>query len=140
MNSLLRCSVVCILVLLAPDLATARPPSTPEPDPAVAAWFRSLRRDSDHFPCCDAADCRRVEQYKTEDGRYVVLARREDYVMSTQDAEAWDMRWPGQDEVWMTVPRGNVTVRTDNPTGKAILCYSAWANQIYCFVPWDYKS
>jgi hypothetical protein len=131
--------VVLALAFVIASPAWCRPPPGSEPDPAVKAWFESLHRDSDNFPCCSAADCRRVDEYKIENNSYIVKAKREDFVMDATDAKYWDQRWNGRPLAWMMIPRGDITIRTDNPTGSAILCYSAVADRIFRFIPWDYK-
>lgn len=135
----MRIAPCCIALLLLAVPAYARPPQEPAQDPVIRSWFESLHRDLDNTPCCAESDCRMVDEFKMTDGNYVVKARRKDFVMNPIDAEAWDRAWPGKDETWIAIPPGKLSIRTDNPTGSAVLCYSVLAHQVFCYVPWDEK-
>jgi hypothetical protein len=117
----------------------ARPPEGVAPDPAVAAWFRSLRRDKDNFPCCSASDCRQVDTVEEDSaGHYRVLVRRSQFVMDEIDMSRWSAANGTASEIWVDVPPDTITIRPDNPTGFPILCYSAYAATTYCFVPREF--
>lgn len=89
--------------------AEGRPPANP--DPSFSAWFQSLDDPETTLPCCDEADCRPVEDRIATDHYEVLISG-----------------------AWTAVPDGKIIRRHDNPTGRAILCYSK-ALGIMCFVP-----
>jgi hypothetical protein len=87
----------------------AAPPNNA--DPALAAWFRSLKAPNGSG-CCDVADCRRASSRMTPTGYEVMI-----------------------DGQWIRVPWERVLRRTHNPTGEAVVCYSQMAVEIiFCFV------
>ena len=88
--------------------AHAAPP--PDADPTLAPWFNSLRQPWTNALCCSMADCRPVDS-RLNDGHYEALIEGE----------------------WRRVPDHLILNRSDNPTGRAIAC---WTRQvgIMCFI------
>jgi len=95
------------LVCLAHAVLAAPPPN---PDPALAPWFNSLRQPWTNALCCSMADCRPVES-RLSDGHYDALIEGE----------------------WRRVPDHLILNRSDNPTGRAIACWTPQVG-ILCFV------
>jgi hypothetical protein len=88
--------------------ARAAPP--PDTDPSLAPWFHSLEQPGSGLSCCSIADCRPAD-YRIVSGHYEV------YI----------------EGAWMAVPPDRVLTRTDNPTGRAVVCWTK-INGIMCFV------
>ncbi len=88
--------------------AFAAPP--PDADPALAPWFNSLRQPWTNALCCSVADCRPA-QSRLSEGHYEALIEGE----------------------WRRVPDHLILNRTDNPTGRAIVCWTPQVG-ILCFV------
>ena len=86
----------------------AAPP--PDADPALAPWFNSLRQPWTNALCCSMADCRPVNS-RLSDGHYEALIEGE----------------------WRRVPDHLILNRSDNPTGRAIACWTPQVG-ILCFV------
>jgi hypothetical protein len=86
----------------------AAPP--PDADPALAPWFNSLRQPWTNALCCSMADCRPV-QSRLNGGHYEALIEGE----------------------WRQVPDHLILNRNDNPTGRAIACWTPQVG-ILCFV------
>lgn len=106
-------ALAALLVLPVP--AAARPPEGPV-DPAMSAWFRSLRHPR-LGGCCDEADCRRTDYRLGPDGYEALI----------------DERFPGVTSPrWERVPDDAVLTR-ENPTGSAVACW--FGGRIRCFVP-----
>jgi hypothetical protein len=95
------------LLLLAAPLRAAPPPDA---DPAMAPWFNSLRQPGSGISCCSIADCRPVD-YRTVDNHYEAFIEGE----------------------WRAVPPEKVITRADNPTGRAVVCWTKLSG-IMCFV------
>jgi hypothetical protein len=95
------------LLLLAAPLHAAPPPDA---DPAMAPWFNSLRQPGSGISCCSIADCRPVD-YRTVDNHYEAFIEGE----------------------WRAVPPEKVITRADNPTGRAVVCWTKLSG-IMCFV------
>ena len=95
-------SVRALAVILAglSPAALATPPANLTPDPAVSAWFKSLRQPGTQHLCCSVSDCR-VMASDIRNGHYEV---------KIDD-------WP------YVVPEQAILYRADNPTGKAVVCY-----------------
>ncbi len=100
--------LVLVVALLFAVVAHAAPP--PDGDPALAPWFRDLREPDTGQSCCSIADCRPTEA-RTRGDHYEVLIE-------------------GQ---WLTVPPDKVLHRSDNPTGRPIVCWTRTLG-IMCFV------
>lgn len=92
--------------------AHAAPP--PDADSALAPWYRGLMQPGTHISCCSLADCRPV-----------------DYRYAGGDIEA------RADGKWIDVPASVVLKRTENPTGRGVLCGVEGTDGIwtvFCFV------
>jgi hypothetical protein len=95
-------------LLLTAATSHAAPP--PDADPAMAPWFNSLRQPGSGISCCSIADCRPVD-YRTVDNHYEAYIEGE----------------------WRAVPPDKVISRADNPTGRAVVCWTKLSG-IMCFV------
>ena len=102
----LQVGVVALAFVAQPVLAA--PP--PDADPALAPWFNSLRQPWTNALCCSIADCRPVD-LRLNDGHYEALIEGE----------------------WRRVPDHLILNRNDNPTGRAIVCWTPQVG-ILCFV------
>ena len=102
------CFFILTAMLLIASRACAAPP--PDADPALAPWFRGLQAPDTGRSCCSIADCRPTE-VRTKGNNYEVLIE-------------------GQ---WLIVPPEKILSRSDNPTGRAIVCWTP-ALGIVCFV------
>lgn len=97
-----------VTALLDGDGAIAAPPDNA--DATLAPWFQSLRQPGTGISCCSMADCRATE-YRTSTVGYEALIENK----------------------WLAVPADRVLQHTDNPTGRAIVCYMP-GRGILCFV------
>jgi hypothetical protein len=105
----MRNPVLPALILLGIGVsAWARPPDNA--DPALAPWFQSLRQPGTNMSCCSIADCRETD-YRTVGDHYEAFVQGR----------------------WLEIPPDKVLNRTDNPTGRAVVCWSP-ALGIMCFV------
>ena len=95
-------------VMLLAGTAPADPP--PNTDPALATWFRSLVQPGTSISCCSVSDCRATD-YRIEGDHYEALIG----------------------EAWFTVPADKILQRTDNPVGRAVVCWTPQRG-IVCFV------
>ena len=102
-----RFACLIVLTCLARP-ALAAPP--PDADPMLAPWFNSLRQPWTNALCCSVADCRTV-QSRLLDGHYEALIEGE----------------------WRQVPDRLILNRSDNPTGRAVACWTPRVG-ILCFV------
>ena len=102
----LQAGMVALVFVAHPVLAA--PP--PDADPSLAPWFNSLRRPWTNALCCSVADCRPVDS-RLNDGHYEALIEGE----------------------WRRVPDHLILNRNDNPTGRAIVCWTPQVG-ILCFV------
>jgi hypothetical protein len=89
-------------------VASASPPDNT--DAALAPWFQSLRQPGTGISCCSMADCR-ITEYRTNGVGYEAFI----------------------DDKWLAVPPDRVLQHTNNPTGRAIVCYMP-GRGILCFV------
>ena len=89
-------------------IASAAPP--PNADGTLAPWFQSLRQPGTGISCCSMADCRATE-YRTNASGYEAFI----------------------EDRWLAVPADRVLDHTENPTGRAIVCYMP-GRGILCFV------
>lgn len=89
-------------------VAEANPP--PDADMSLAPWFQSLKQPGTGMSCCSVADCRPTD-FRIQGGQYQAFIE-------------------GQ---WRPVPPTVVLRRTDNPTGRAIVCYTPYFG-IMCFI------
>src|SRR4051812_12258342 len=92
----LLASLVALCLTAGP--LSAKPPGGAATD---SLWFESLEDPETTLSCCDEADCRPVDDRIARD-HYEVLIRG----------------------AWIVVPVGKILRRTDNPTGRAVLCWS----------------
>jgi hypothetical protein len=88
----------------------ALPAPPPNADPTLAPWFNDLRQPWTNALCCSVADCRPVDS-RLNDGHYEALIEGE----------------------WRRVPDHLILNRTDNPTGRAVACWTP-PGGILCFV------
>lgn len=102
----LHAGLLAMACLARPVLAA--PP--PDADPTLAPWFNSLRQPWTNALCCSMADCRPVDS-RLSDGHYEALIEGE----------------------WRRVPDHLILNRSDNPTGRAIACWTPQVG-ILCFV------
>ena len=98
-----------VVALLAAGATRAAAP--PDADPALAPWFRSLNAPDTGLSCCALSDCRPV-----------------DYRVRSDVYEAFI------DGEWRPVPPEKILRRSDNPTGRAIACWTRTVG-IMCFLP-----
>jgi hypothetical protein len=107
-----RCSrhigILVALVLCLARPAPAAPP--PDADPSLAPWFNSLRQPWTNALCCSIADCRPVD--------------------SRLNGEHYEALIEGQ---WREVPDHLILNRSDNPTGRAVVCWTPQVG-ILCFI------
>lgn len=103
-----RLLLAAVLILSLGGAAYAHPP--PNANPAFAPWFRSLTQPGTGISCCAEADCRQTE-FRIDGDHYEALVQ-------------------GQ---WLRVPSDAVLKRTDNPTGRAVVCWTPSLG-IMCFV------
>jgi hypothetical protein len=95
-------------VLLVAARADAQPP--PNADPALAPWFRSLLQPGTGISCCALSDCRTTDSRVTGDHYEALIGG-----------------------TWFVVPPDRILQRTDNPTGRAVVCWTP-RRGIVCFV------
>jgi hypothetical protein len=97
------------------QVAVAAPPDSP--NSALVPWFESLKQQGTGAPCCSIADCRTAEFRQDRDGYEVLI----------------DGRWKLSAPFWLRVPPNRIIDRSDNPTGRAVVCFTPEAG-ILCFV------
>jgi hypothetical protein len=106
-------TAVARLMITAAMLLGAHPVRTAPPenaDPALAPWFNSLRAPFTNALCCSIADCRPTD--------------------SRISGDHYEAFVGGQ---WRSVPPDRVLQRTDNPTGRAVVCWTP-STGIMCFI------
>lgn len=108
MVRLLIAAAPAIAVLAIAGFAAARPPA--RADPALAPWFGSLTQPGTGMSCCSIADCRQTD-FRIQGDHYEAVVQGE----------------------WREIPRDKILQRADNPTGRAVVCWSP-ALGIMCFV------
>lgn len=101
-------SIVLTAGVVVAATALAKPP--PDIDYSLAPWFQSLRQPDTGVSCCSIADCRTTD-YRTLGDHYEALI----------------------DDKWVRVPPEKVLQRVDNPTGRAVVCWTP-ALGVMCFV------
>ncbi len=103
---------VFALLMCTPALAHDNGQFSKVPD-TVRAWFKSVKSPRG-IPCCDIADGHRTD-YDMHDNRY----------------------WVPINGKWLAVPPEAVIEDASNPTGDAVVWYSAYGDyvMIRCFVP-----
>ena len=100
--------MACASLGLFTAAAEARPP--PNADMSLAPWFQSLRQPGTGISCCSMADCRQTD-FRIRDGHYQAMVEGH----------------------WESVPPDVILQRADNPTGRAVVCYTPFRG-IMCFV------
>ena len=102
-----RLAVPAILAMMATPAMAAPPEGA---DMSLAPWFRSLRQPGTGASCCSIADCRPAD-FRIQGGGYEVHLYGE----------------------WKPVPPEVILRRSDNPTGRAVVCYTPYRG-IMCFI------
>jgi len=97
--------------------AAAAPPE--HANPALAPWFKSLKRPGSNQACCDLADCRTV-RYRIEGDHFQAFIGGD------------FPRWSNPPYKWLDVPGANVLHRADNPTGEGVACW--FEGKVVCFI------
>lgn len=148
-----------LIWILVAALAGASAYCAPPPDASdqFSAWFRSLRvPGSPNTPCCTAADCRMVEsRWNTQAQHYEAKVTRDAFSNALRESplykddpagfqeakQTWVTRWIAlfgdTPEAWVKIPEARIN-QTDNPTGRAVLCWSTFYpdfNGVFCFIP-----
>jgi hypothetical protein len=103
-------SLVLTVTIMVAFVASAIAQPPPNSNPTLAPWYRSLLQPGTNLSCCSIADCRATE-YRIEHNRYEVLIGKS----------------------WLVVPADKILQRTDNPTGRAVVCWTPQLG-IMCFV------
>lgn len=105
MKHMLAAGFACLLLA---GSAQARPPKNA--DMSLAPWFRSLRQPGTGMSCCSIADCRQTD-FRIRGNHYQALIQGK----------------------WEDVPADTILDRTDNPTGRAVVCWTPYRG-IMCFI------
>ena len=113
-----RRAACAIAAIVACSTARAAPPE--HADPAMAGWFQSLQRPDGLGGCCSQSDCRAVEYRQILD-HYEALVTPEAFPATAKEP------------MWVGIPAKVVLKKTDNPTGRAILCWTPGTGPL-CFV------
>lgn len=90
-------------------------------DPALSPWFKSLEQPGTGISCCSIADCRPVEWRTTAAGGYEALVTKENFAPNVDQSR------------WVDIPPDKVLQRTDNPTGRAVMCWRP-STGVMCFI------
>lgn len=109
-------TVAMLTLILTCAAAMASPPESPTRplSPDEQQYFRGLMEPSGHQSCCDLSECRMVEYRQNNKlGVYEFMARNGRDEFSFKDG----------DNHWHAVP-ANKILRSENPTGKAVACWS----------------
>jgi hypothetical protein len=108
-----------LAVLAAAAPGRARPPANA--NPALHAWFESLREPGTNLGCCSESDCH-------------IMASED--VKQTRDGYQIRVR-----NLWVAVPNDKILQHQRNPSGGTVACYgpgrdaATQANVVvYCFV------
>jgi hypothetical protein len=108
-----------LLLVAAIGMAVARPPANY--NPALHAWFESLREPGSGIGCCSEADCKilQPDELKQTKNGYEVRVRN----------------------LWVAVPPDKILEHQYNPTGGVVACYGPGRGVddqanivIFCFV------
>ncbi len=111
--------VVCVTVLAGIAPALARPPANY--NPALHAWFESLKEPGTGIGCCSESDCHILtpEELKQTKEGYQVRVRN----------------------LWVKVPPDKILEHQWNPTGGVVACYGPGRTVddsanivIFCFI------
>jgi len=103
-------SLVIAVVALGSLAGMAKADPPPNSNMSLAPWFRSLKQPGTGMSCCSIADCRQTD-FRIQGGQYQALIE-------------------GQ---WRPIPPAAILRRTDNPTGRAVVCYTPYFG-IMCFI------
>ena len=93
-----RAIIVGLGWALVSGVATANPP--PDADMSLAPWFQGLHQPGTGMLCCSIADCHPTD-FRTNGSHYEALIEGR----------------------WLAIPPDKILDRTDNPTGRAVVCY-----------------
>jgi hypothetical protein len=104
---MMRIIIVAAALAITATAAAAPPQGA---DYTLAPWFQSLRQPGTGTSCCSVADCRTTD-YRIEGDNYEALINGN----------------------WLVVPAEKILQRADNPTGRAVVCWTP-ALGIMCFV------
>ena len=129
----------------------------PNPTGQFHDWFQSLRVPGSGIMCCSAADCRLVDaRWNDRTQHFEAKVMREEFSNALQysplvsrnpdrlekDKREWLGRWIANygnvTEILIEIPETKI-IRTDNPTGRAVLCWSPDYEKfdgVFCFVPY----
>jgi len=89
-------------------------------DPAIRAWFQSLRQpDHPRLSCCGEADAFEADTFEAEDNHYVAVIT--------------DGKGIIPNGTRIAVPNQKMKVDAGNPTGHGIIFIGS-QGQIYCYV------
>ena len=110
-----------LLCLLLATPAFAAPPPGANPDSDIARWIKTLR-DPGGALCCSAADCRRTQIERRDDGTRWAWVGRDEFGANAPD------RWmPITERVWNLT-----TADGPPPDGRAWVCF--WGGQVRCAI------
>lgn len=98
-QSAIRCFAFCLFIWASPSQSS--PPEHVLSDESLATWFKSLTQPGTHELCCSVSDCRFTD-YEIRNGNYEITVDNWRYV----------------------VPESAIIQMMQNPTGKAVACYS----------------
>ncbi len=101
-------TLIGVAVILASARAFATAPNGA--DPTLTPWFEGLRQPGTGTSCCSIADCRTTDYRTTDDGYEAFI-----------------------DDRWVVVPPDKILQRVNNPTGRAVVCWTP-SRGIMCFV------
>jgi hypothetical protein len=101
-----------LAVLMCLFLSAAAGANPPEgADQRMAPWFHSLLQPGTGMPCCSIADCRPTD-FRSTGNHYEAMINGK----------------------WLEVLADKVIHRSENPTGRAIVCWTP-VHGILCFIP-----
>jgi hypothetical protein len=112
-------AAMCALLATGLTSASARPPVNY--NPALHAWFESLKEPGTGIGCCSEADCHilQPEELKQTKEGYQVRVRN----------------------LWIKVPPDKILEHQHNPTGGVVACYGSGRTAddaanivIFCFI------
>jgi hypothetical protein len=101
--------ILAVIFCLFAGIAAANPPEGA--DGSMAPWFQSLQQPGTGMSCCSVADCRPTD-FRSSGNHYEAMVNGE----------------------WHEVLADKVIHRAENPTGRAIVCWTP-VHGILCFVP-----
>jgi hypothetical protein len=111
------------LAIVAASKVQAKPPAGTDPNSPISQWFNSLVDPINRVGCCGEADCRPTEARQTPAGHWEAVLDPKNYPdYGLTDSE------------WLTVPDDRILRHTENPVGRAVMCWMP-GEGILCFVP-----